>query len=197
MRGQRLPHHRHRSSFCSQSTSRGSKKLWRCSSHDPPWLWAYPTCPIPLAATKLWPAGLLLDRQEQNQGCRGRMSRREVALGSSRNPPVPVGRAPGRCWEVVLGFPAVGDVAQSRFGNWELSCLPAAPFSAQTATCFMAAEGHCTGSINPVSQRFLPGKLAPVQSRQEGLAALCRDSQQLSQLDGTLDSGILSAFWGQ
>lgn len=91
----------------------------------------------------------------------------------------------------------MGDVVQSRFGNGELSCLPPAPFIAQTATCFMAAEGHRTGSINSVSQHFLPGKLAPVQSRQEGLAALCRDSQQLSQLDGTLDFGIPPAFCGQ
>lgn len=102
------------------------------------------------------------------------MSAPAAALGSSRNPPCPRGglrQVPG----VVPAFLAVGDAARSRFGNRELSCLPPAPFTAQTATWFMAAEGHCTGSINPVSQRFLPGKLAPVQSRQEGLAALCRE----------------------
>lgn len=76
---------------------------------------------------------------------------------------------------LAAGFLAVGMPAWSRFRNQELSCLPPAPFIAQTATWFMAAQGHCTGSIKPISQCFLPGNLAPVQSIQEGLAALCSE----------------------
>lgn len=202
MREQGLPHHRHRSSFCPQSTSRGWKNLWDCSSHDPPWLQAHPTCPqLALnpgcsscsgSSTQISSWTGRSKMRDAWEGCHPRMWHLAAA-----GTPVSMGRAPGRCWEVVPGFLAVGDEARSRFGNQELSCLPPAPFTAQTATCFMAAEGHCTGSINPVSQCFLPGKLAPVQSRQEGLAALCRDSQQLSQLDGTLDFGIPPAFCGQ
>lgn len=106
--------------------NQGLEKLWGCCSHDLPWLWPYPSCSIPLAGTKPWAAGLLLDRQEQNQGCRGRMSPREVALGSSRNPPCPWGGP----WQVLGGgarFPCCGGCGSEQV--WELGAVLPPPSS--------------------------------------------------------------------
>lgn len=140
----------------------GGKKPWGRSSHDRPWLRAQPCS-----------KDLLLGCAS-TAGARSGMHRKDVALGSSRKPPCP-GEGP---WQVLGGgarFPRRGGRGSEQV--WESGAVlaPPAPFTAQTVTWFMAAEGHCTGSINPVSQRLLPGKLAPVQSRQEGLAALCRE----------------------
>lgn len=113
-------------------------------------------------------------------------------LGSSRSPPCP-GESP---WQVLGGgarFPRRGGHGSEQV--WESGAVlpPPAPFTAQTVTWFMAAEGHCTGSINPVSQRLLPGKLAPVQSRQEGLAARTASSFPSSVARGVLGYPLLSA----
>lgn len=110
---------------------------------------------IPLAAAPGSPLALCRSRfRDAQEGCHLRCG--------SWQPPLPL----GRCWEVVPGFLAVGDMAWSRFGNEELSCLPPAPFSAQPAAWVMAAEGI---AMSPASQALLPRKLAPAQgSRRDG-----------------------------
>lgn len=186
VRGQGLPCHRNSSFLCPQRTSREMKKTWGCCSKSKrcltdlvaPSLLSGSTghssgikcasdassaadpdlVPLPRSWDQYPQAATAVPSCPQTLGCRGRMS--------------PPSVAPWQVLGVVPAFLTAGNAAQSRFGNRELSCLPPAPLTAQTGPCFTAAEAIAQPPLMHYPSVFPQGKLAPVQSRQEGLAAL-------------------------